>query len=379
MRNQSIIPEGSKLHRHGDYYHLVVAEGGTGYGHMMTMARARDLHGPYEVHPENPVLTAVGDPGNPIQRAGHGDLIELDDDQVAVVYLASRPVARHSVLGRETFLAKARWCEDGWLRMDSPVPEAALPDFGLSEMAIQPLQDFDDFTGPDLLPYWNSLRRPCDRVVDLKTRPSWLCLKGTPSYLDSREDVALIARRVEHHIISAETCLEFNPLYLEQLAGLVCYYDSRRFYWLAKQWEYESGDFLALYGKGGVHSDETKQLARVPVPRGDLLRLGVDCDGRSLRFRYSVGLDGDWQSIGGPVSALILSDEEVETNDYSPCCGFTGAMIGLAAYDITDYGPEAAFDWFDYRPEENAWPGFLDPNYRSDASVEDQVKEKSIL
>ena len=32
----------------------------------------------------------------------------------------------------------------------------------------------------------------------------------------------------------------------------------------------------------------------------------------------------------------------------------------LAAYDITGYGPDAAFNWFDYRPEETAWPGFLD-------------------
>ena len=54
-------------------------------------------------------------------------------------------------------------------------------------------------------------------------------------------------------------------------------------------------------------------------------------------------------------------------------------MIGLAAYDITYYGPDAAFDWFDYRPEENAWPGFLDQISHSDASVEDKVKEKAIL
>jgi xylan 1,4-beta-xylosidase len=66
-------PEGSKLHKHNGWYYLVTAEGGTEYGHAMTVSRSRDIWGPYQVHPQNPVLTAKDDPANPIQRAGHGD------------------------------------------------------------------------------------------------------------------------------------------------------------------------------------------------------------------------------------------------------------------------------------------------------------------
>jgi xylan 1,4-beta-xylosidase len=355
VRSQNVIPEGSKLHRHGDFYHLVVAEGGTEYGHMMTMARARKIEGPYEIHPNNPVLTSVNDPANPIQRAGHGDIVELDDGQVAVVYLASRPVDHHSVLGRESFLARARWGEDDWLYLDSPEPQIELPDFGLEESKGPLLPDDDNFEGNTLLPYWNTLRRPVEHLVDLTTRPGWLLLKGTPSFLDSREDVAMIARRLEHHCFKCETLLDFAPRANEQLAGLACYYDSRRFYWLARQWEFEIGDCLVLYAKGGEYR-ETAKLAVAEIERNSQVHLGVDCDAREMQFRYSQGQRGGWREIGPALSALVLSDEEAEIKDATPAFGFTGTHVGLVAYDITGFGPVAAFDGFSYRPEENKWP-----------------------
>lgn len=355
LREQSVIPEGSKLHRHGDYYHLIVAEGGTEYGHMMTMARSRDVAGPYEVHPENPVLTAAHDSENPIQRAGHGDIVDIPNGQVAVVYLASRPIDRHSVLGRETFLGLAQWGEDGWLRLESRSPLLEIPDFGLPKSLVDELPDIDAFEDSQLLPYWNTLRRPIDHLVDLRTRPGWLLLKGTPSFLDSRDDVAIIARRLQNHSFSVETHIDYNPISVEQLAGLTCYYDSRRFFWLAKQWEDDAGHCLVLYAKGGAYRETTK-LATMPIAASLPVRLGADCDGRLLQFRYAVGGDDSWNSIGPEVSILILSDEEAEIVDPAPAFGFTGTMIGLAAYDITDFGPVAAFDYFDYRPGRPAWP-----------------------
>lgn len=355
VRPQGMIPEGSKLHRHGDHYFLIVAEGGTEYGHMMTVARAKNIEGPYEIHPDNPVLTAANDPENPIQRAGHGDIVQLPDGQVAIVYLASRPVDRHSMLGRETFLTRGFFGDDGWLHLEDRSPRIEAPDFELAPVVFDTPPERDDFDAPTLRLCWNTLRRPYDHVVDLETKPGWLLLRGTPSYMDSREDLALIARRLEHHCFSAETLLEFDPVAVEQLAGLCCYYDSRRFYWLAKQWEYDDGDCLILYAKGGRFR-ETEKIARVPVNRGRSVRMGVDCDGRVLQFRYAVDGEERWESIGPAVSALILSDEEAEFGDPWPSFGFTGAMVGVAAYDVDGYGPIAAFDWFDYRPRRDAWP-----------------------
>lgn len=52
-------PEGPHLYRKDGWYYLVAAEGGTGVDHMVTMARSRNLAGPYESNPANPMLTAA--------------------------------------------------------------------------------------------------------------------------------------------------------------------------------------------------------------------------------------------------------------------------------------------------------------------------------
>jgi len=346
--------EGSKMIRRGDWYYLGVAEGGTEYGHAMTLARSRHIWGPYEVHPDNPVLTARGS-DSPIQRAGHGDWVTLDDDRVALVYLASRPVERKSLLGRETYLARARWGGDGWLRLDSRAPQLELPDFGLPEAPVPPPPEREDFDGDGLGLHWNSLRGPVDDLIDLQSRPGWLALRPTPSPPDSFIRPALIAQRVRHHRFSAETLVDFRPDELQQWAGLICYYDTRHWYYLHRQYDERDGHCVALYAKRSARF-AYEDLGRAPVDAGGPLRLGVDCDGRRLRFRLAPGAEGDWRPIGEPQDALVLSDEFVEQEDEIKTFGFTGAFVGLLAHDITGRAAPPTFDWFDYRGD----PAWLD-------------------
>ena len=46
------LVEGPHLFKRDGWYYLTTAEGGTGYDHAVTMARSRDLFGPYELHPQ---------------------------------------------------------------------------------------------------------------------------------------------------------------------------------------------------------------------------------------------------------------------------------------------------------------------------------------
>jgi xylan 1,4-beta-xylosidase len=66
--------EAPHLYRREGFYYLIVAEGGTGWGHAVTMARSRSLTGPYELHPDVHVLSARDRPDAALQRAGHADL-----------------------------------------------------------------------------------------------------------------------------------------------------------------------------------------------------------------------------------------------------------------------------------------------------------------
>jgi len=95
-----------------------------------------------------------------------------------------------------------------------------------------------------------------------------------------------------------------------------------------------------------------EKLAQVPIPNVAIVRLGVDCDGLSFRFRFALGERGNWQTIGEPQDALVLSDEFVEEHDPIPNFGFTEAHVGLCSYNITGRGKPPVFDWFEYRDYE---------------------------
>lgn len=111
MRN----PEGPHLYHVGDWWYLLIAEGGTGQGHSVSVARSRSAQGPYEPAPTNPILTHRSTE-HPVQSVGHADLVEGPDGTWFAVYHGTRPrgaFPQFHLLGRETMLARVEW-RDGW-------------------------------------------------------------------------------------------------------------------------------------------------------------------------------------------------------------------------------------------------------------------------
>lgn len=109
--------EGPRIYHIGSWYYLVVAEGGTGYSHCVTIARSDNVFGPYETMPDNPLLTSDQNDLTAIQKCGHGSFVETQNGEWYMAHLCSRPnSARGSLLGRETALQKITW-QDGWPRL----------------------------------------------------------------------------------------------------------------------------------------------------------------------------------------------------------------------------------------------------------------------
>lgn len=111
--------ESPHLYKFGDWYYIMVAEGGTEYGHMVTYAKGKTPYGPFEGYPSNPVLTNRNLGGNQsqIQGIGHGDLIQDAKGRTFMVTLGFRQQGMwmpFHQLGREVFLSPIFWQEDGW-------------------------------------------------------------------------------------------------------------------------------------------------------------------------------------------------------------------------------------------------------------------------
>ncbi|GAB2936843.1 hypothetical protein GCM10027280_26140 [Micromonospora polyrhachis] len=116
------VTEAPHLYHHDGWYWLVTAEGGTSWTHQVTVARSRDLLGPYEVDPVGPLLTSAGRPDLRLQEAGHGSLVRPQHGGWYLAHLAARPRA-------------------------APHPWPAEP-------------ATDHFDAPQLATCWSTLRRP---------------------------------------------------------------------------------------------------------------------------------------------------------------------------------------------------------------------------
>jgi alpha-N-arabinofuranosidase len=109
--------ESPHVYKIGDWFYLMAAEGGTEYGHMITISRSKDIFGPYENCPHNPILTNRNKAPFIIQGVGHGDLIEGPDGNYYILCLGFRQMGiwmAYHQLGREVFLVPVRFDENGW-------------------------------------------------------------------------------------------------------------------------------------------------------------------------------------------------------------------------------------------------------------------------
>lgn len=104
--------EAPHVFKKDDWYYLVLAEGGTREGHMVTIQRSKNIWGPFKSCPYNPILTNRN-VKLPLQSVGHADFIEDEYGDWWLVALATRPNKHFTLLGRETILLPVEW-ENDW-------------------------------------------------------------------------------------------------------------------------------------------------------------------------------------------------------------------------------------------------------------------------
>jgi xylan 1,4-beta-xylosidase len=339
--------EAPHLYKRGGWYYLITAEGGTGWGHAVTMARSRSLLGPYELHPDVYILTARDRPDAALQRTGHADVVETESGETYMVYLCGRPLRNRGrcTLGRETAIQPMTWGADGWLRttsgdglpmIDVPAPARVTPQ-PWPMPAIR--QDFGDGVLPSDF-QWLRTPRPQD-LFSLEARPGHLRLYGRET-IGSMFTQSLVARRQQAHCFSASTIVEFEPQHFQQMAGLVCYYNCSKFHYFYISRD-EGGKHLRVMSALPDQVTADAFTPPIPVADGVPIELRVEVDYERLHFAYRIGA-APWQWLPQPFDAAILSDEASAPG----LPNFTGAFVGMACQDLAGTALPADFDWFEY-------------------------------
>lgn len=323
-------PEGPHIYRFGDYYYLLIAEGGTALNHATSVFRSRSIWGPYENNPRNPILTHRNQAKTSrFNSIGHADIFQGPDGSFWTCLLGVRPYCDPDLrnIGRETFIAPVIW-EDGW-----PV---FCPDTGKVEETYSmpwktrrlPKPSFSSFRSGSLESFWQSLRTPSEPVYRLTGKG--LELRINKYTLQDNYASAFLGRRQQEEVFAAETAFDFTPRSEKEQAGVIVMLHNKAYYALQKT--IRNGEEIL------VLSDYEKEIYSRKAPKGTV-RVRMMASG--LDYWFELEANGKWKRFGPVLDGRQLSKLDK---------GFTGVLMGLYG---TSNGEEsdskALFHYFSYQ------------------------------
>lgn len=328
--DQKRAPEGPHLLKKDGYYYLFLAEGGTGPGHRITVARSRELMGIYEPCPYNPIMRQTDERAG-IQRCGHGKPVCTQKGQWFMVYLCGRMIGEgYSILGRETALDPITWTADGWPIVNGLKGPSVLqkrPDLPGQEKGPGTEQTDGGCFAKGLPKDFVTPRPPEEGAVAF--RSGSLLLKGSRYPLGSVEARNILVRRQTAFEFKAETELTVPVLLPGQECGLTCYYDENTwvcFYFSRKEEVY----FLQVREHIG-REDVFHEKLEIADPAGKKYLLGVETSYLNRRFYYKEpsgeGFSDKEITAARLTDVYYLCDEGIRMGKR-----FTGAMVGIYGY-----------------------------------------------
>ncbi|MBR2257860.1 MAG: glycoside hydrolase family 43 protein [Blautia sp.] len=355
-------PESPHIYHIGDYYHLIIAEGGTEHYHAVMHARSKELFSFFEANPANPVLTHrhMGF-SSPIINIGHADITDLPDGSWAAVMLGTRLVDGTKLLGRETFYCPLVWERD-WPLFS---PETGKVEWEYEAPASLPWTEYPapatrfDFDDEKLDPRWVNWGTPYGdpyRIADSK-----LYIRCIPQDLNNKirtlaeeKEVVydhfapLFGIRQTQPVQTAAVQMYFKPEEGES-AGLAmiramnhqlhferCCEDGKQLLRLV----FTTCKFNTLpYFPGFKSENCCEVLAQTECDRNEIV-LKAEMNGTDFRF-YCGNPEDDLKEFA-TVDAKIICPEQIGC--------MTGNLIGIyATGNGKDSSSEASFDWFELK------------------------------
>lgn len=319
--------ESPHLYHIGDWYYLMVAEGGTEYGHMITYARSKSPNGPYESYPGNPVLTNrnIGGDKNRIQGIGHGDLIQDENGNTFLVCLGFRQIGQwlpYHHLGREVYLAGVVWCEDGWFEAgDHGMVTAQMEIPGISgEQVIDGVYDVRLDTCLKGNPRWCYMRDYDESRYEFGD--GWLRLTGSEVTLDQADTPTFLGIRQAE--FDTELMVTVRSEAME--SGITFYMDESEHYDL------------------GICRSGEKVRIELKLRTGDATGVAgcLEVPAEQTEFQLKVISDAEWYSFYclQDGKEVFLGKARTKYLSSEVAGGFTGVLMGMYVVDAQKHTAE---------------------------------------
>ena len=343
-------PEGPHIYKKDGYYYLLLAEGGTEHGHHVNILRSKNLFGPYQPNPANPILSHFNMKmqNSQIQGLGHADLIQAPDSSWWMICLGYRTSGYlQHVMGRETMLAPVRWEQGGWpvvngdCTLQTDMKCRTLP---LVAMPKDPVREEFDYIKRDApkdsyhslgLPMgWMSLCNPDYSRYSLTERKGWLRMRPSTTDLSETASPTFVARRQTELNFTATALFDLSHLSESMQAGITAYAAPLNHYDVVA--EKRNGQIII---KSNVRLGQTGHSEKEFALSGTRAYLRITSD----KDFYYLQASSDGKNF------VELAKMEYRFLSTETIGGFTGVMLGLFAQCDNETGAGYAdVDWFEY-------------------------------
>ncbi|KAF9875389.1 xylosidase [Colletotrichum karsti] len=322
--------EGPHIYKRGEWYYLLVAEGGTFEHHLLSIGRSKNIWGPYQSCPSNPIMTADGKPDEYIQNIGHGELFQDQSGSWWAAVLGVRNENGAPPLGRETFLTAVEWPEGGWPTVQQPKMEF--------QRSLSGLVGAIKYLPPSPENVDNVYIRNVDlENYDIKGEAGDLTykLKASASSISTPSGTAtFIGKRQRSLDSSASVVLDLSATKSEKnvVAGLALYKDALRHVSLSYDFSSKQLTFDVT-----TTSEEKKQRSSFSIDSSTKrLYLRVVTSVQKYQLSYREKEEEDWREVGSAEVADLVARE------------MTGPIFGLFAHavDAEAEGEEVTFKKF---------------------------------
>ena len=329
-------PEAPHLYKINHYYYLMIAEGGTEYGHMVTIARSKSPWGPFESYSNNPILTHRNNGSSQIQGTGHADLVEDMNGNWWMVFLGFRTAyGEYHHLGRETFLAPVEWNEEGWPVVNgNGTAQLTMESDKISTEQTLTYAYEDNFEDSMLKYQWNFIGNPCENMYSLTERKGYLRLYGSEISLNDVDSPSFIGKRQQHFNCRVQTLLDFQPKKKNEEAGITVIMDEKHHYEIAVVGDSQNRKVIVRRTIGKLSGIVAEEVI------GDgSVRLEVMADIGEYHFKYAIGEN----------EAKEIADGETKYLSSEVAGGFIGVYFGLYATGNGSRNSNPAdFNYFKY-------------------------------
>ena len=343
-------PEGPHIYKKDGYYYLLLAEGGTEHGHHVNILRSKNLFGPYQPNPANPILSHFNMKmqNSQIQGLGHADLIQAPDSSWWMICLGYRTSGYlQHVMGRETMLAPVRWEQGGWpvvngdgtLQTDmkcQTLPLVAMPKDPIREEFDYIKRDApkDSYHSLGLPMGWMSLCNPDYSRYSLTERKGWLRMRPSTTDLSETASPTFVARRQTELNFTATALFDLSHLSEGMQAGITAYAAPLNHYDVVA--EKRNGQIII---KSNVRLGQTGHSEKEFALSGTRAYLRITSD----KDFYYLQASSDGKNF------VELAKMEYRFLSTETIGGFTGVMLGLFAQCDNETGAGYAdVDWFEY-------------------------------